>query len=91
MDLGSEAGSPLISLPQPPPRAVTQSRGRGRGVSLPPGSLGAAGCNEEPGVGGPPLPWRRSTNWDQELGPEQKREEERRTDREVDAGGVSEG
>lgn len=88
---GSEPGSPLISPPRPPQRAVTQTRGpRARG-QLPPGSLGAASGNEEPGAGAPPLLWRPPTNWNQELGPEEKGEAERQTDREVDTGGVSEG
>ena len=42
-------------------------------------------------MGGQSLPWRPPTNWDQELGPEENREGERQTDREVDTGGVSEG
>lgn len=42
-------------------------------------------------MGAPPLPWLLPTNWDQELGPEEKWEGERQTDGEVDTRGVSEG
>ncbi|KAB1273897.1 hypothetical protein Cadr_000012021 [Camelus dromedarius] len=73
---GTEAGSPLISPPQPPQRTMTQTRG--------PGAPGAASGNEEPGVGAPRPPWRPPTNWDQELRPEENREGERQTDRERD-------
>lgn len=91
--LGQPGCSPLISPPQPPQRAVTQTRGLGAPGQppLPSGSLGAASGNEEPGVGALPLPWQPPTNWYQELGPEGKQEGERQTDREVDTGGVSEG
>lgn len=32
-------------------------------------------------MGAAPLPWRQPTNWDQDLGPREKREGERQTDR----------